>query len=44
MVDFIMGVIGFIGAIYVFYIIYGGDGPNINGDDLDRVSKGGPGH
>jgi hypothetical protein len=44
MVDFIFGVLGFIGFAYILYLIYGGDGPNIDGDDLDRVSKGGPGH
>jgi hypothetical protein len=41
MLDILLSIVGFIGAIYVFYIIYGGDGPNIDDDDLDRVIKGG---
>jgi hypothetical protein len=38
-----MSVVGFIGAVWVLWIIYGGKGPNISDEDLDRISKGGPG-
>jgi hypothetical protein len=38
---FLLQVIGVIGAIYFFYIVYFRDKPTIPDEDLDRVVKGG---
>lgn len=43
MLEFILNVLGIIGAIWFFATVYGGRGPNISDEDLDRISKGGPG-
>jgi Na+-translocating ferredoxin:NAD+ oxidoreductase RnfD subunit len=43
MLDFILTVAGAILAIWFFATVYGGKGPNISDEDLDRISKGGPG-
>jgi hypothetical protein len=38
---FLLQVLGVIGAIYFFYIVYFRSKTNIDDDDLDRVIKGG---
>jgi hypothetical protein len=42
MLEFILSVLGVVGAIWFFITVYGGKGPDIDDDDLDRISKGGP--
>ena len=42
MLEFILNVAAIIGGIVFFAVVYGGKGPNISDEDLDRISKGGP--
>jgi hypothetical protein len=42
MLEFILNVAGVILAIWFFVTVYGGKGPNISDEDIDKVSKGGP--
>ncbi len=43
MFEIIMNIVALVVGIVFFATVYGGKGPNISDEDLDRISKGGPG-